>query len=464
VRRELATIAAKAAGQVSRNLGIGGGTALPGLIAEGIDPGIVTDMSSCLGQGSVLVTGTNGKTTTARLIRRVVNKVGLVAIGNREGSNMMRGIAASLAEAAGWQGTIPDAERSMGVFEVDEATLPKVAQVIGPRVVLFTNLFRDQLDRYGEVETVARLWQDAVAAWDNRSTIVLNADDPSVASLQGTASGKVLTFGIDDASLTVGEVEHASDARWCRTCGAELAYSTVFYGHLGHWSCSKCQNRRRAPDVSCSRLVLDRDDMQMTVTTPSGQFEVSLSLTGVYNSYNALAATATAIALGIAPDVTMEGLSGFTAAFGRQERMLIGDREVEVILAKNPAGLNQVLNTLVRAGEPMDVIFLLNDDIADGRDISWIWDVDFEMLQGRLRSLSVSGHRSWDMALRLKYAGLSDSPGVNSDTKTALRHALAGTAPGGRLYVIPTYTAMLEARNVLGKWAGKGAFWEGDGG
>jgi UDP-N-acetylmuramyl tripeptide synthase len=198
----------------------------------------------------------------------------------------------------------------------------------------------------------------------------------------------------------------------------------------------------------------------MTIKTPGGRLDMAIALAGAYNAYNVLAAVATATALGVDLESIRDGVSSFRATFGRQERMTIGDRQVEMLLAKNPAGLNQVLNTLVASGEPLNILLLLNDDIADGRDISWIWDVDFELLSGQVQSLSVSGRRAWDMALRVKYAGLTDSPQVNGDTGEALREALARTPAGGRLHVIPTYTAMLEVRNLLGKWAGKGAFWE----
>lgn len=462
VRREVAIVAAKVTGGLSRRLRFGGGTALPGLVAERVDPRIVSRLASDLGGGTVLITGTNGKTTTSRIIRRIVTASGKRPVGNREGSNMMRGVAAALAEASDWQGKISSHHSALGVFEVDEATLLQIATAVRPRVVLFTNLFRDQLDRYGEVETVATLWQQAVNSWPSDVTIVLNADDPSVSSLRDSARGPVLTYGLDDPSAGSGQIEHAADARWCRRCGGELAYAPVFYGHIGHWTCTSCGNGRTRPDVLCSRLSSDADGIQMTIETSAGQLQAGLPLSGVYSAYNALSAVAAAIALGLDKGAIETGLSGLTAAFGRQERIPIGGKQAEVILAKNPAGLNEVLRTITRDPEARDLVLLLNDRLADGRDISWIWDVDFELLQGHLRSVSVSGDRAWDMALRLKYAGLSDSPTVDTNTASALRDALTRTPEGGKLYVIPTYTAMLQVRNILGKWSGKGAFWESD--
>jgi UDP-N-acetylmuramyl tripeptide synthase len=430
-------------------------------VAERVDPGIVPGLAAKLDGGSILITGTNGKTTTSQIVRRIVRAAGTRPVANREGSNMMRGIAAALAEAARWRGTIESAAGAVGVFEVDEAAMPAIAEAVKPRAVLFTNLFRDQLDRYGEVETVAALWQEAVSAWPPNVAVALNADDPSVSSLRDHLRGHVVSYGLEDLSASAAALEHAADARWCRTCGSELRYSAVFYGHIGHWACTSCGKARVRPDVAGTRLVSEGDRLEMDVETPAGAIAVSLPLTGLYNAYNVLGAIAGALALDIEIPAIEEGLAKMTAAFGRQERIKVGSNEVEVILAKNPAGLNQVLRTITKDPEPKDIAFLLNDRIADGRDISWIWDVDFELLQGRLRSLTVSGDRAWDMALRIKYAGLTDTPQVETDTASALRRALEKAREGGRLYVIPTYTAMLEVRNILGRWSGKGAFWEG---
>ncbi len=461
MRRIAAIAAAKAAAALSQRLKAGGGTALPGLIAERIDPNIVPEMARRLGQGSVIVTGTNGKTTTARLLRGIVRAAGLRAVANRAGSNLMRGIAAALAEAAGLDGGFTGAKRCLGVFEVDEATVPEAARALKPRLVLFTNLFRDQLDRYGEVEHVAALWRDAVRALDRSATVVLNADDPSIAALARVAEGPVLFYGVEDTSGAGEGLEHAADARWCPSCGAELAYTAVFYGHLGHWSCSThCRIARPAARVVATRVKPDAEGTSLEVVLPGGEVAAALPLTGLYNAYNALAAIAAASALGIETGAIERGLGSFTAAFGRQERLTVGGRRVQVILAKNPAGLNEVLRTITADGEAVDVVLFLNDDIADGRDVSWIWDVDFDLLAGKVRTLTVSGNRAWDMALRLKYAGLDSLSEVEEDTETALRRALKSTPEDGHLYVIPTYTAMLRVRGMLARWARRPAFWE----
>jgi UDP-N-acetylmuramyl tripeptide synthase len=374
---------------------------------------------------------------------------------------MMRGIAAALVESAGWGGSFDGGDRKLGVFEVDEATVPEAAWAVRPRVILFTNLFRDQLDRYGEVEYVAEVWRKAVAAWPKVATLVLNADDPSVAALGKQSSGRVVYYGLRDASLGTGTLEHAADARWCTGCGAELAYAAVFYGHLGHWRCPGCGNERPAADVGIDSMAGDDDGMTLAIALPEGEISVRLPLTGLYNAYNVLAAAAAAYAAGIGLAAIEAGLASFTAAFGRQERLTVGGRRVQVLLAKNPAGLNQVLRTITAAGgAEKDLIFFLNDDIADGRDISWIWDVDFELLAGKTRAVTASGRRAWDMALRLKYAGLEPALRVEADSAEALRTALSEVPEGETLYVVPTYTAMLEVRDLLARWAGRGAFWE----
>ena len=465
IQRTAAVAAAKATAAVSRRFRLGGGTALPGLVAERIDPDVIQELSAQLNLGSVIITGTNGKTTTARLLRSIVKEAGLKPVANRAGSNMMRGIAAALVDAAAWSGDMAASEKRLGVFEVDEATLPLVAEAVKPRVILFTNLFRDQLDRYGEVETVAAVWRAAVSGLPPDVTIVLNVDDPSVAALSAVAPGRALTYGMKDTSSGEGKLEHAADARWCTVCGNELEYSAVMYGHLGHWRCPKCGNARSEPDVFCGQFHAEANGSQLTLKLPGGLVEANLRLAGLYNAYNALAAAAGAAALGVGRPAVQRGLNSATAGFGRQERMFVGGRDVQIMLAKNPAGLNQVLRTITANGSEADLLVLLNDNIADGRDVSWIWDVDFELLEGKTHSVTVSGVRAWDMALRLKYAGIDGGGAtthVEPEPAQALKRALSATPEGSTLYVIPTYTAMLEVRDLLARWAGRGAFWEAE--
>jgi UDP-N-acetylmuramyl tripeptide synthase len=453
------------AGAASRTARRGGGTAVAGLIAQQIDPRLAERLASQLGRGCAVVTGTNGKTTTARMLAAIAGEAGLRPLANSSGSNLMRGVATALLAATDPFGRLRDAADRLGVFEVDEATLPEAAAALRPRVIVFTNLFRDQLDRYGEVDTVARLWQRTVEGLPDGTTLVLNADDPAVASLASTTKARVLTFGIDDTRVAEERLEHASDYRFCLSCGEELAYSAAFFGHVGHWRCPSCGRARPVPDVraTCVEFASERST-RLTIGTPQAELRFELPLAGLYNAENALAAAAGSIALGLPPAAIERALSSFRAAFGRQERFELDGRTVLVLLGKNPTGMNQVLRTIAFAHPPqadaLHLLLFLNDGIADGRDISWIWDADYELIAGLTASVIVSGTRAEELALRLKYADLRVEPQIAHDAQQALDTALAQTPPGETLYVVPTYTAMLEIRELLARRGQRPHFWE----
>ncbi len=460
IRLAGAIAAGKLAGVASRAFGRGGGTALPGVIAEKIEPRLVERLAAQLGRGAVMVTGTNGKTTTAHMLSSVATNAGWAPLHNRSGSNLMRGVATALLWQAGVLGGLSGAERRLGVLEVDEATLPEAVAAVKPRVLIFTNLFRDQLDRYGEVDSIAARWRESLQATPESTTVVLNADDPSVAALEACVRGRVVFYGIDDGAPALDAPEHAADSRWCPDCGREYEYDLLFYGHVGHWRCPGCDRKRREPDVTAKTVRLEADGTRMIVATPQGEVHLSLALSGLYNAYNALAALAGGLVLGIEPEAVREGIESVSAAFGRQEQFEIDGRQVQVFLSKNPAGLNQVLRTLASIPGDKRLLLLLNDDIADGRDVSWIWDADFELLAGRTASVVASGRRAEDMALRLKYAGFpADVPAI-SDAGAALALSFENTPAGEKLYVLPTYTAMLEIREALAKLGGVAPFWE----
>jgi len=468
----LRTSAARLAGEASvralRRLGRGG-TALPGLILQTIDPGWIQEAAGRLTAGSVIITGTNGKTTTARLVAAMAAKAGYLVVHNAAGSNLERGIAASLLSVMGadpqfespdGRGTAPPV---LGVFEVDEASVPALVQHLRPRVVAFTNLFRDQLDRYGEVDAVAGRWRAAIRALDSQALLVLSADDPSVA---GLGDGReALTFGLEERNLGHPGLEHAADARWCPRCGGELAYDWSFYGHLGHYRCPFCDFARPTPTVAAEHVRLQGvSGSELRLRAPWGIWEGLVPLPGLYNVMNVLAAVATAQALGIPEGAVREALAGVTAAFGRGEVLDVWSRRVHLMLVKNPVGLSEVVRTIALEQGPLNVAMLLNDGIADGRDVSWIWDADLEPLAGRLHRLVVAGHRAEDLALRLRAAGALPDPEVGRwwlehGAKAALRRALSVTPPGGRLFVLPTYTALLQSRTLLASWGGAQPFW-----
>ena len=441
---------ARAVGALSRMRG-GGATSAPGKFLMAIDHDAIATLGARLRRGSVLVSATNGKTTTAAMAARIFEHAGVSLVHNRAGANMAGGVAATLLAAARPHGQLAG---ELGLFEVDEFWLDAIARQLEPRAVLLGNLFRDQLDRYGELESIAERWADGLPA----RCLVLNADDPLVADL-GRERADTLYFGIEDDSLALPSMAHAADAKHCRRCGAAYVFDAVYLGHLGHYRCTSCRQQRPAPAVSAVDVRLEGvRAARFTLRTPAGSDEVRLGLPGVYNVYNALGAAALATALDVGLDSIIAGLHAATAAFGRAESVALSPaagaegppRELRILLVKNPAGANEIMRTLALEPGEHDLLGVLNDNIADGRDVSWIWDADFEMLAGRVRRVSCSGTRAAELAVRLKYAGVDERRiSVEPDLARALDAAAASGANGAPLYALPTYTAMLSLRKLL---------------
>jgi UDP-N-acetylmuramyl tripeptide synthase len=332
--------------------------------------------------------------------------------------------------------------------------------------VVLGNLFRDQLDRYGELERLADEWAEIVAGAAGRTAFVLNADDPLVADLgrdrEGRPRDRVTYFGVEDRSQALPELEHAFDAKHCRRCGTMYRYAAAYLGHLGDYACPNCGNRRPTPAIAATRVELHgMSGARASISTPAGPLEVSLSLPGLYNVYNALAATACCLDIGIPLETIARGLESASAAFGRAERIELRGRELAILLIKNPAGANEVFRTLRSGGEPdIDLWITLNDGIADGRDISWIWDADFELLAGVAGHITCSGTRAEELALRLKYAGLEQHRvEVTRGLAEGLDRSLA-RGDSRPLYALPTYTALLQLRELLAARGHAPPFWE----
>src|SRR3954471_9404715 len=431
---------ARAARAASRRTGRGGTTA-PGRLLLRLEPDAIAELGRRLDDEAVCLSATNGKTTTASMLAGILERRGQTVVRNRAGSNMHWGVATSLLDAGRERG-------ELGLFEVDEAWLPQVAGELDPRALVLCNLFRDQLDRYGELEAIADRWEELVAARDGRSALVLNADDPLVADL-GRERGQVTYFGVDDDSLALPELQHAADSKHCRRCGHAYVYEAIYLGHLGRYRCPNCGRERPAPAIAAENVRLrGMDGSDFDLRTPAGRIALKLPLPGLYNVYNALAAAATAITLGADIEDVRTGLEGMSAVFGRVEKIPVDGREVAILLVKNPAGANEVLRTLTLEQGSLDLWLALNDRTADGRDVSWIWDADFEVLAGRVRRATCSGTRAEEMALRLKYAGIGPaSISVERDLGRSLDTAVADGS--GPLYALPTYTALLDLRELL---------------
>lgn len=455
LRSAIALVAGKIARTGLQGLGRGA-TALPGLVTLTIDPSALGRMTAAFTHGAALVSGTNGKTTTSRMLADVARAAGWSPVHNRSGSNLDRGIAAELIARSGWTGT-PAGD--VGIFEVDEASVPRLLATLEPRVVLVLNLFRDQMDRYFELAQLARRIAVSFSSLTSATTLVLNADDPLVVHLGDRHPGRIIHFGIDDPSVGGQIAQSISDATHCPRCRKRLVYKRVILGHVGDWSCPACGFSRPKPDVAATRIELGPGGSVIHLADATDP--VAVPLPGLYNSYNALAALAAARALGIAEPTAARAIAAFKAAFGRLEVIEANGRRLRLVLVKNPAGFNAAIASLLEQGGTHRILAALNDRDADGRDVSWIWDADFEALAPAVEHAVVTGLRGRDLALRLKYAGVPrERMDVVDGWSAALDRAI-GTAPAGsEVVVLTTYTALLALRGELARMGHVGQFWE----
>jgi UDP-N-acetylmuramyl tripeptide synthase len=474
----MAVWAGKTTLSLSRRLGHGG-SSLPGMVALRIQPAILSRLATGLGRGAVLITGTNGKTTTSRLLSAILQDAGLRLVHNRSGANLLTGLTSAFLESSS-RGQV---RADIALLEVDEAAIPEAIRELRPSGVVVTNFFRDQLDRFGELDTTVALVGRGLDSMQGRGFVVLNSDDPLVASLGRERGGHVLYYGVEDPACGSLVMTQTREQRQCLVCGRPLGYEVFYYAHLGRYRCPGGDFDRPAPSFragtvrlegvrgSCFRLSSpDRPDVDVVVPVP-----------GLYNVYNGLAALTTALELGIPPLRAAASIQRAAASFGRMEHIEIDRRDVLLALVKNPAGFNQVLETILAApdaaapdaatpdaaamrGPGHRFLMALNDKWADGTDVSWIWDVDFEILarpSSNLGAVVTSGTRAYDMALRLKYAGVPETLiEVVPDLGQALGQAVAATPPGETLFVTPTYTAMLELRDIISRRGLTRQFWE----
>jgi lipid II isoglutaminyl synthase (glutamine-hydrolysing) len=409
--------------EFSRRSNLGAGSTWPGHILLSANPNFLHEFARNYKGEIIVVAGTNGKTTTSLLLYKILEKAGKTVIHNKSGANLLNGIVSSIIDASLFLGELP----KTAVFEVDENTLPLLLSQLTPNKVVLLNLFRDQLDRYGEVNSIALKWNSAMQNLPETTTIFLNADDPQIAYLGQNLKAKVSYFGIENKEYYLRKRPHAMDSIYCPKCGKGLDFEGIYLAHLGIWKCPSCKLERPK--------TVQIDDKEV--------------LPGIYNLYNTKAAILVAKNLGIDDSTINSALQNFIPAFGRQETIVIADKKVKIFLSKNPTGFNESLRTIKKLGGKY-ILFALNDKIPDGRDVSWIWDVDFEEFLDVSDHVHVSGLRAYDLAVRLKYA----HPAINHvDTHTvlekALPHIIKGMPNGETLYVLPTYSAMLEVRKIL---------------
>ena len=419
IRQTLAILTAKLVWKISTLFNLGAGGTWPGELALTIDPSLLSKLAEKV-KGTIVIAGTNGKTTTALMVNTILEEAGFKVISNSSGANLVNGVVSSLIQFASLSGNL---SCDFAILEADENALPAILDNIKPKVLVCLNLFRDQLDRYGEVDVISEKWQKAIRKLPQKTELVLNSDDPQIAFLGKDTTVKTIYFGLNDKVGQKKTFEHATDSIFCPDCGSRLKFSAIYYSHLGWWQCRKCGLERPSPQI----------------------FNWDSPLPGLYNKYNTQAAAAIAKVLKIDEAVIKKGLKKVRPAFGRQEEMEYEGRMIKLMLSKNPAGFNESLRTVLDL-EAKNLLIVLNDRIPDGRDISWIWDVDFEMIPQSAK-LTLSGDRVYDLGLRIKYAGLKYA--LETDFAKAIKQAAGATKTGEKLFTLATYSAMLDIRKII---------------
>ncbi len=433
-RLAIAVALAKILPPLVKKMGLGAGSVLPGEIARRLHPQLLSLLGEQVQQGIILIVGTNGKTTTSLLLRTILEENGAKVAHNSSGANLINGLITALLADTNLVGKL---DADYAILEVDENVLPLIVKQCQPSIILGLNLFRDQLDRYGEVDVISQRWQDAIRPLPSSTQIILNGDDPTLCYLGQNLAQTVLFFGLNEPERYLKEIPHAVDSIYCPACGASLNYQGVYLSHLGDYDCPSC-DFTKAP--------LDIDSQQW------GQI-----LVGIYNKYNTLAAALTAQQLNIPRALIDETIKTFRAAFGRAEELTIDDKQVRILLSKNPVGMNETIravNEIKAQGNSDTTLLVLNDRTPDGTDVSWIWDVDTETMVAQGGTIVVSGDRAYDMALRIQYSqpSLDDTDLnliVNDNLKQAITTALNHTPANQTLHILPTYSAMLEVRQLL---------------
>jgi UDP-N-acetylmuramyl tripeptide synthase len=462
--RLMASLAtAKVAGAVIRRLGRGGGTSAPGLVADRLDTAMLTKLTGRLEQGAVIVAGTNGKTTTTRMIADVFELVPWRVVHNRSGSNLVRGVIAAFVQRASLTGC-PGGE--IAVIEADEAALPELVRRVQPRIILLNNLFRDQLDRYGELDTIGKTWRGVLKDLDAGTTVIVNGDDPALVAISDSLAAKRVCFGLDETTHRLDVLPHAADAAACRVCGDDLAYHAFYVSHLGDWYCPNCGRKRPELTYTGSNIELHGvESLALNISEGEGHtHHLTVGVPGLYNAYNALAAATVAREVGVPWELIGRAFGAFRSAFGRIERVQYKGRDLTLALVKNPTGFNEVLRMLTAetGGLALPTMIAINDLDADGRDVSWLWDVDFELLARGGGDLYTTGLRGPDMANRLKYAGvaLDRIHSLPNELPAGLDAFVEAVPEGQAAYMLPSYTAMLALRKTLADRGAVDAFWE----
>tara|TARA_B110000014_G_C20126772_1_gene601189 strand:+ start:10659 stop:12077 length:1419 start_codon:yes stop_codon:yes gene_type:complete len=449
-----------------RFFNVSGGTALPGLLVEKVYPKILDDIAANFSKKTIIISGTNGKTSTTNILSNIFENNEISVISNFSGSNLQRGVISAYLDSLNNFGQFIS-PKSILILEIDEGVLPQVAEKIKPEMIILLNLFRDQLDRYGEIENIRSRWMNTFAKdIFMKSKLIVNADDFLLSDIANSFQGEVSYFGIDDQLLSENTSNRITEISYCY-CGNKIIHSLLYYAHIGKWQCSNCENTRKQPDIIATNIQLSNSGIRFNLKSNNDSRFFESSSIGLFSVYNAVAAFSALIKLGINLEYIHDAFKVNHQIFGRQESFIIKERKIKLFLVKNPAGLDQVIDALMQKKhinenqnqQKINLLFALNSRIEDGKDVSWIYDADFETLTSGVGNLVVSGERLHDLALRFVIAGASNFE-VEQNIKKAISAIISKSEQGSDIYLLLTYSAMMEYRKYIAKISGRKPFWQ----
>ena len=466
IRKYLILFLAKQVKTLLRLFNVSGGTALPGLLVEKVYSKIFDDIATNFSQKIIVISGTNGKTSTTNILSNIFENTEISVISNFSGSNLERGVISAYLDSLNNFGQFIS-PNSVLILEIDEGVLPQVAEKIKPEMIILLNLFRDQLDRYGEIENIRSRWMNTFAKdMFVKSKLIVNADDFLLSDIAKSFQGEVSYFGIDDQLLSENTSNRITEISYCY-CGKKIIHSLLYYAHIGKWQCSHCDNMRKQPDIIATNIQLSNNGIRFNLKSNSDSRFFESSSIGLFSVYNAIAAFSALIKLGINLEYIHDSFKVNHQIFGRQESFIIKERKIKLFLVKNPAGLDQVIDALMQKKhihenqnqQKINLLFALNSRIEDGKDVSWIYDADFETLTSGVGNLVVSGERLHDLALRFVIAGASNFE-VEQNIKKALSAIISKSEQGSDIYLLLTYSAMMDYRKYIAKISGRKPFWQ----
>src|SRR5579863_3991896 len=460
-RLALAISAGKLAGASGRFFRIGGGTSLPGMIARRIDPNVLKSVVGASKAKKIVITGSNGKTTTARMTAAIADFGGQRVSHNRTGSNMLQGVTSVAVNFADMFGRL---DSDVLLFEIDEGTIPLAVPEIQPDVVLITNIFRDQLDRYGELYSVANALNQMLESLPETSTILLNGNDPQVASFGLNAKAKRLFFGLETKEVGTPVPEQSADIIRCINCQEDLQYEVAYMSHLGIYRCPNCGYTLPKLDfaVTSAKLAADgQGPSQVKLRTPQGEIEFEIPIPGLHNVYNDAAAIGATMSAGFSMEKAPAAIASIRPAFGRLEKIQAGDQTIYLAFVKNPTSFNLMLRLIAQHDTEKHLMVVASNTVVDGEDFAWLWDVDIENIASDIRDVVCSGTKAEELAMRLKYAEVPvDKISIVHEREAGLDAALKNTGPGGTLYIMASYTPTNELRRIMQKRGWVKHFWE----